>query len=251
MNRTVMECWTKRSTGKLLIEGLTPKSDWTKDMIKTAGEFAAGLKDDTPTLPASFMVDTILDGEHEVKDWVFCDDEGYEYTLPDTTVDLTDCYYEYNVLVECGVKKVEIKNGKVLLLLGEPFCSEETKNAEKISGMTVEEILAEVSKADPAAEIEAALASNPSKSVKVFIEFEDDADYGLYPEGYGKDKKNLKLLDMPEDLIDEILEQHGEKIMDKYVDEYKKDCEREADYDRMSDYVYRNGRYILDPSLAQ
>ena len=56
---------------------------------------------------------------------------------------------------------------------------------------------------------------------------------------------------MPEDLIDEILEQYGEEIMDKYVDKYKKDREREADYDRMSDYVYRNGRYIPDPSLAQ
>ena len=248
-NRTIIEHWAKQSAKKTIVEGFTPKTEWTKDMSGTAGELSAGLRDDTPTLPAVFEVSPVLDGETEVSDWVFFDNEGDEYTLPTTTVDLADLYDQYNVSIECGVKKVEVKNNKVLLVLDDPACSD-GKNDSKPAGMTVEEILAEVSKADPDSEIEAALASDPAKSVKVFIEFENDASYGLYPDGYGKKKKDLKLLGMPEGLADEIMDLHGEEIMDKYVDEYKEDSRREADYDRMSDYVYRNGRYVLDPSLA-
>lgn len=220
--------------------------DWTKYMGKTARDFADGLKDDSPDLKAVFVVNTIIPKTAVVEDWTWYDNNDNEHTLPPTDVDLNLVFEKYEIDVECVASNVRVDSGKVLIVLDEPHIGDGKSGAK--NGLSVGEVLAAVEKADPNAEIAAAFANDLSKTVKVLVEFQDTAIYGLYPEGWGKNKKNFKTLDMPEGIVDDLLDTHGE-IMDDYVDAYIGDEKEQADYDRMSDYIYRNGHYIPDPDL--
>lgn len=221
--------------------------DWTEYMSKTAGDFIIGLEDDSPNLKAVFVVNAIIPKTTRVSEWTWYDSNDNEHILPPTTINLNRVFDKYEIDVECVVSDVRVAGGKVLIILDEPHISGgkySTKN-----GLSVGEVLAAVRMAKPNAEITAAFANDLSKTVKVFIEFRNDACYELYPEGWGKNQKNFKTLDMPKGLVDDLLDLHGDEIMEDYVDEYIRDEKERADYDRMSDYIYRNGRYIQDPDL--
>lgn len=220
--------------------------DWTKDMGKTANDFALGLKNDSPDLKAVFVVNTIIPKTAVVEDWPWYDSNDSEHILPPTDVDLNWAFEKYEIDVECVVSDVRVNGGQVLIVLDQPYIGDGKSSAK--NGLSVGEVLAAVEKAEPNAGIAAAFADNPSKTVKVFVEFEDTAIYGLYPEGWGKNQKNFKTLDMPEGIVDDLLELHGE-IMDDYIDAYIRDEKEREDYERMSDYIYRNGEYVPDPDL--
>ena len=221
--------------------------DWTKYMIKTAGDFVIGLEDDSPNLKAVFVVNAIIPRTTSVRGQTWYDSNDNEHILPSTTIDLDRVFEKYEIDIECVVSDVRIVGGKVLIVLDEPYISD-GKDITK-NGLSVGEVLAAVRMAKPNAEIIAAFANDLSKTVKILVEFRNDACYELYPEGWGKNKKNFKTLDMPKGLVDDLLDLYGDEIMKDYADEYIRDENKRADYDRMSDYIYRNGRYIPDPDL--
>ena len=158
--------------------------DWTKYMIKTAGDFVIGLEDDSPNLKAVFVVNAIIPRTTSVRGQTWYDSNDNEHILPSTTIDLDRVFEKYEIDIECVVSDVRIVGGKVLIVLDEPYISD-GKDITKI-GLSVGEVLAAVRMAKPNAEIIAAFANDLSKTVKILVEFRNDACYELYPEGWGK-----------------------------------------------------------------
>ena len=200
-------------------------------LIVNASEFIAGLRDDSPDKQAVFILNALLDSKITIKEWVWTDKGENERILPPTIVDLIDVCDKHGIDIECTANKIVVKDKKVLVLLNAPYYG---SSAQRMSGMTVSNILVEVQKASPDAEITIAFKDDPFKEVKVLVEFLNDAQYGLYPEGYGKN--SLKLLEMPEWIADDIFYKYDAEIMDKYVKKYIDAERREAEYDRYAEY---------------
>ena len=205
----------------------------TPSMSKTARDFAIGLKHDSPDLKAVFVVNTIIPRTTRVTEWVWYDRNDNEYILPPTTIDIDQAFEKYEIDVECVASDIRYAGSQLLIILDEPQMRDRknsTKNRLK-NGLSVSEVLASVRKVEPNTEIAAAFANDLSKTVKVFVEFQNDAYYGLYPEEWGKNQKNFKTLDMPEGLVDDLLDLHGDEIMEEYINKYIENEKQQANYD--------------------